>query len=178
MEMGLIEAGESFKELAGEEKTQVRMQALLAQMYDQSTDAINGFEKNQDSYIRRSQEMKATMQELSVTIGKAILPIMDSLVKKITPVIKSVSRWIENNPKLAKTIFIVTGAVSGLLAVAGILGIVLGAISVPVLIVIGVTGALIATFLTLKKNFDDAKKYIPKIWNYIADKVGKVIDSI
>ena len=125
MKDGLLKAGESFKDLEPEVKTQIRSQALLAQVINDSSDAINGFEENNDSFIRRQQELNATIKETEETIGNAILPIMDELLKKLLPVIDEIADWTRENPELTKNIIIATGAIAGLVAILGTLGLIL-----------------------------------------------------
>lgn len=122
---GLMGLTETFKTLDPAIRQSVQAQALMIQMTNQSSDAINGFEANQDSYIRRTQEMKAQITDLSVALGEALMPILDDAVKAITPVIKKFVKWAEENPELVKQITITTTAITGLVAVVGILGMML-----------------------------------------------------
>jgi len=128
LKSGLLKAGQSFKDLDPEVKIQIRSQALLAQVIDNSSDAINGFEKNNDSFIRRQQDLQATITETKETIGRLLLPIFDQLLKKILPIIQKLTVWIEKNPELTKKIIIVAGVVAGLVAVIGGLGLILPSI--------------------------------------------------
>ena len=87
---GLLEVGQTFKDLEPEVKNQIRAQALLAQVIDNSSDAINGFEENNDSFIRRTQELQATWQEFRAEIGTRFLPVADALLKALLPFIRDV----------------------------------------------------------------------------------------
>lgn len=125
MQMGLVEAGQSFKDLDVNVKNQIRAQALLAQIIDNSADAIAGFESNNDSFIRRQQELTATIKEAKKTLGEVFLPIIDDILKKILPVVEKIGEWIEKNPELTRTIVVVTAAVATLVAILGTLGLIL-----------------------------------------------------
>ena len=116
---GLIEQGQSFKNLAPEIKNQIRAQALLAQITENSSDAIAGFEANNDSFIRRQQDLNATIKETSEMIGKVLLPIIDKVLKKILPVVEGIREWIEANPELAEKIILITAVIAGMLLVLG-----------------------------------------------------------
>lgn len=142
MKMGLLEAGESFKQLQGQEKTQIRMQALVQQMYDQSSDALAGQEENMDSYIWKKQKMTAATKDLSVSLGKVLLPIIDNVVRALTPIIEKITDWIEENPKLVKNIMLAVGAISALLVVVGGLGLILSSVSAPLLAIVGLIAGL------------------------------------
>lgn len=123
MNDGLLEAGQTFKDLSPEVRNQVRAQALLAQSIDNSADAISGFEENNDSFIRRQQELNATVTEFKEALGTALLPIVDDLLKKLIPVVENIKLWAEQNPEVAKRVVILAGVLTGLVAIIGILGI-------------------------------------------------------
>lgn len=94
---GLLKVGQGgFKDLDPMVRTQIRSQALLSLAFKQSSDAINGFAENNDSFVRRSQELKATLQEIKEQIGFALLPVIDDLLKKILPFVsETLPRWID-----------------------------------------------------------------------------------
>jgi phage-related minor tail protein len=182
---GLLQEGQTLNDLDPAMRTQIQAQALLAQITNQSSDAIEGFTENQDSFIRRQQELQATMKDVSETIGTVFLPIIDDLLKKLLPVIAKVSEWVQENPKLTKVIIIATASLFGLLTVLGLIGLALPPIiagfallSWPVLAVIVAVGALIAIGVLLVKNWDKIRQGASNIWNGIKTVISGVIDSI
>lgn len=183
LSMGLMEADQKFAELEPSVKNQIRAQALLAQIIDNSSDAIEGFEANNDSFIRRQQDLNATLRETKVTIGKALLPVVDELLKKIKPIIKKVSEWMKNNKELTKKIVIVVAAIGGLMVVlgpllimlpgivtvVGMMGTAIAALTGPIGIAIAAIVALIAIGVLLYKNWDKIKEVLLSVWNKIKD---------
>ena len=168
LEMGLLGAEESFATLDPEVKMQIRSQALLAQIIDNSADAIAGFEENNDSFIRRQQELNATIKEAKKTLGDIFLPVVDDVLKKVLPLVSKFGEWVEVNPELARTIIVVTTAVAGLVAVLGTLGLILpkiialfGIIFSPIGLVIGIIVLFIAQLVAMGIQF----KYIYDKWN-------------
>ena len=141
LQTGLLKAGQGFKDLDPITRSQVRAQAMVSLAYKQSGDAIDGFEANNDSLIRRQQALRATFAELAVTLGNTFLPIIDSLVKKILPVIQAIGAWTEANPILTRNIVIVSAALAGLVAVIGLLGVAL--LSMKAATVLGVGAFLV-----------------------------------
>jgi len=175
---GLLKVGQKLSDLEPAMKTQITAQALLRQITLQSSDAIEGFEENNDSFLRRQLDLNATLKETRETIGKALLPVMDDLLKKVLPIISKISEWIEENPKLTAVIIGVTVALTALLVIVGLLGLALppiiagfGLISLPVLIVIGVIGALIAIGVLLWKNWETIKAKATEIFGAIVASV-------
>lgn len=192
MEDGLLAVGQKFKDLDPTIKNQIRAQALLSQVVDNSSDAINGFESNNDSLIRRSQDLSATLKELKETIGAILVPIIDKFVKKIKPLVKKLKEWTEANPELASKIVIIVAAIGalmlvlgpllillpGLIAAFGIMATVIGAITIPVLLVIAAIAAFIAIGVLLVKNWDSVKGLAEEIWGAISQFFIKILTSI
>lgn len=168
LQMGLLEAGQGFKDLDPEVKNQIRAQALLAQVIDNSSDAINGFEANNDSFIRRQQELNATTKEITATLGEAFLPIVDSILKKVLPVVGNIANWAKENKQLTIMIIGVVAGLTGLVAILGTLGLLLPGIITsftflgttfaflagPIGIIIALLGVIIATGWNLYNQWD------------------------
>jgi len=185
LEAGLLGAEEKFKDLEPQIKTQIRAQALLAQIIENSSDAISGFEENNDSFIRRQQELSATIKEVSGTLGAIFLPMVDKVLKKALPVVVKIGEWIEKNPKLSATIVIIAGALAGLVAVVGTLGILLpGIITVfglllgPIGLVGAAIGLIIAAVVLLVTNWDVAKAALSIIWEELSIKFKRIWQGI
>lgn len=183
---GLLEAGQGFKDLDPEVKMQIRAQALLGQIVDNSSDAISGFEANNDSLLRRQQDLTASIKELKKSIGDGLIPVVDSIVKKLIPVVKNIMEWAQQNPELAKGIALVVGILGALAVVIGPILIMLPGLSIaigalgaaftlltgPVGLVIAIIAALIAIGVLLYKNWDHIANFLAIAW----DKIKKVFE--
>lgn len=191
MNTGLLEAGQKFSDLDPILRSQIRAQALVTLAYKQSGDAIEGFEANNDSLIRRQQNLQATMKEISVTIGNVFLPVIDDLVKAITPVIEKIGEFAEENPMVVKWVTLSALALAGLVGAIGGLGIVLltitpalgflataiGGVSTallflsanPIGLIITGIGLLIASIYLLVENWDWVKEKTREIWTGISE---------
>lgn len=122
---GLLDAGQTLNDLDEEARNQVVAQALLAQSVANSSDAINGFAENNDSLIRRSQNLKATITEIKVAFGDIFLPMIDEATKKILPLVSNLREWVKANEDLAKTITLVTAGISATMVALGTIGLIL-----------------------------------------------------
>ena len=118
---GLIKAGSSFAKLDPAMRKQVQAQALLIQATKQSSDAINGFESNLDTYTTRMSNVKATIKDLKVVIGSAFLPAVDEALKKVLPIALAMGKWAGDNKELVKVLGEVALSVSALAVSIGIL---------------------------------------------------------
>ena len=145
-----------------------------------------------DSQIAKTMEFKQKWNELKVqfegtrnAIGQALMPILQQLMERVSPVIDKVTNWINENPKLVETLLIVGGVIAGLGAILTTLGAVLGGVSLAItavniafaptnlliLGIIAVLGGIIAMAILMKKAWDEN-------WNGIQDKTREVCDNI
>ena len=155
-EMGLLEAGQKLSDLEPAVQNQIKAQALLAQVTSQSSDAISWFEENSDSLIFRQLELKASLEDVSWTLGQAFLPIIDEVVKSLLPVVETVREWISENGELTLTITKWGLAITWIVAVLGTLwlaippiivaikwmGVVIGALLSPIWLLVAATAGL------------------------------------
>jgi len=149
-------------------------------------DVLNSTYKGFNEAARNTTEggiiaMNNELNRLRATIGKQFLPIIQEITTKLTPLLTSFISWIEANPELFRTITIVVGGLFALLAVVGLLGLAIPALSAgfadlavvigflvsPIgLIVLGIA-ALIAIGVLLYKNWDTISAYAVQVWGAI-----------
>lgn len=122
--------------------------------------------------------MKVETDNLKEAIGGSLLPILTQLLKQIEPVILRTTDWISKNPELTKNILLVSGAIAGIVAVLGTLGVVmpavvagataigaaLGLISLPALAVIALLGIIGTSVYFIVKNWNGAMEQLGIIW--------------
>ena len=85
-------------------------------------------EKRFATTASQMQLLKNNINDAAIVLGATFLPIINDIVKAVTPLIVRLSEWIEQNPTLARNIIIVVAAIAGLVAVVGMLGLVLPSI--------------------------------------------------
>jgi TP901 family phage tail tape measure protein len=64
-------------------------------------------------------QLQATIQDLMITVGEALLPALAQIVDCLKPVIMGLAEWMKANSELTSTILIVGAAVGGLMVVIG-----------------------------------------------------------
>jgi len=131
------------------------------------------------------QKQNAEWADLKVTIGTTVMPVLNDLLRKITPIVEIVIKWIKENPKLTKTIIIATAGLTALVAVIGLLGLALPAIisgftllTGPIGLVIVVIGSLIFFVKKIIDNWWALEVAGAIIWEKIKDTVGSAVDWI
>lgn len=100
-------------QLTEAEKKQALTNAVVAQWKKELAEAGDVQETMQEKLAR----VNAQRDNLKNTIWDALIPIVDKLLKKVTPIIEKVVDWAEKNPKLIATIMWVVTAVAWLIAV-------------------------------------------------------------
>lgn len=192
LELGLLGVDEKMSELDPEIKNQIRAQALLAQIYDNSSDAINGFAENNDSFIRRQQDLNASIKETKKALGEALLPMIDKALKGILPFVDKIKDWTEKNKKLTPILLAIGIGLSGLVFTLGMLGIILPGIitlivilhlsmipiTIAILGVIAVIGLLIAIGWQFYHHWDEIKEGMVIIFEELADTVYDIWENI
>lgn len=76
------------------------------------------------AYVKNNPELafaqlKATVQDLAIVVGRAVLPALIQFVNFVEPIVESVIKWIEGNSNLSTTMILVAGAIGLALTVLG-----------------------------------------------------------
>ena len=141
-------------EMTAQEKRLYRVQLIMS-----DTSVVAGdFARTSGEVANQMKIAKEQFTQTSAQLGTALLPIMTKVLNKINSVMQAISKWVEENPKLAKAIMYATVVVGGLSLAVGILAtsviafqIALGPIG---LIIIGITAAIAGVILMFTK-WDD-----------------------
>jgi len=81
-----------------------------------ATDAYNQMEQ---STGRQLEKLKVQFQDIAITIGTALMPVLKTLLDTIMPIVTKVGEWISEHPKLTAAILGAVGALGALLLLAG-----------------------------------------------------------
>ena len=172
------------RKLTQEEKVLAR----VAIMFSNTADAQGDAERTSESYTNQVKAAEAAMIELNIAIGNALIPTMTSLVKIVSPIISKMATWAEENPTLVKTV-IAVGTGIGILGVALIgLGLILpgitavmgifSAVSLPLVLIIGgITAAIVAGFL-IWKNWGTIVSFFGNLWNTVWTGIKSVFNTV
>lgn len=126
------------------------------------------------------------------TIGEALAPALTELFAKLTPIINKIVDWITNNKELVANILLVGGAVAGIIAVIGTLGLVLPSIIAgvtalgtvlafiisPIGLVVVAIAALVAAIIYCVTHWDIIKAKVIEVWEFIKAYIANAVDAI
>ena len=188
---GIIEVG---KEMTAQQKVTAR----LGLFFEQTNKVQGDFVNTSDQFANKTRILRAEIENQAVSIGEKLMPIISKVLELV---IKAIEYWnglSEANKDLAIKIAVIVAVIGPLLVVLSqiiiavttlapifaFLGGVIAGLSVPVLIVIGVIGALIAIGVLLWKNWDwvsqkarELGAILSGVWANIGDKAQWVKDK-
>ena len=174
--MGFSAYADDIKEMAAsmgfntEELTKSQEALALTEIIMRETQgSVQGMKDDTDSYARMQRELRTATIEMTQVFGDVFLPMATDLLEAITPIIQRIGEWIEENPELTKNLIIAAGAISGFVAVAGGVGLLLLAISKPALILTGVIAGLAAVGWFVAKNWEKIKDRLSDMWTSITE---------
>jgi hypothetical protein len=171
----------STTDLTENEKRLLRMEVIMQQTAVTSGDFAN----TSDSLSNRQRILDATLTNVSATLGTTFIPIIQDVLNKVSPIIQKVSEWIQANPELARNIILVTGAIAGLVAIAGTLGLLIptivtgfGMLISPVGAVVVAITAVIGAITYLWTTNEEFRDKITEIWNSIQEIAMTVFNGL
>lgn len=87
---------------------QAKILAATEVIFRQSTDALGDFQKTQDGLANSSRTMSAQFDDLKLTLGQALLPVIDAILPKV----RAFAAWASENPDIVKAVVIAVGGLS------------------------------------------------------------------
>jgi len=189
------EAQKALIQFGSESEKVSAIQEGLAQNLRETTDTVGNGLDGQLARVKRSFE------SIGDGITKALLPAIDRITTAISPVIEKFSAWADENPKLLSNIVLIAGALAGITAAAGIIGLVLPSIiggfklfasaigmvskafailaANPVILIIAAIVAVIAGLAYLIiKNWEAISTFFVNLWEGIKNAFSSAIDWI
>ncbi len=187
---GSVEAGQAVLSLTGDNAAMFRDD--LDAMANSAGAATGAFNEMENSATRQAASMKAVFDDIKITIGNVLLPILKDLVASIKPVLESIKNWVQENPELTKTVILIAGAIGGLLVTLGplliilpgiiaalpILGAAFAVLTGPVGLIIAAIVGLIAIGVLLWKNWDNILNFFKGVPGRIGEAFAGVTDII
>lgn len=129
--------------------------------------------------------MQVSLGNLKESIGASLQPAIAKILETVQPLIERFAKWAEQNPDLLAKIIMVAGAIAGLVAVLGTLGMILPAIiaffallTAPVLVIIGIIVALGVAIYSIIGIFNILKNDSALVWEGIKITINEKITAI
>lgn len=136
---------EGKEKLTGQARLQAKAEATLAIAVEQSKNAIGDYQRTKGDLANMTRTLMGRLEDLWVTLGSKLIPVVTKIVGKLQEVVSNVSDWIEANPALTSRLVKFVAVASSLMLVLGPMAIVLPKI------VAGMTALKIATTFVMIK---------------------------
>ena len=131
-----------------------------------------------NEYRQSLQELRSQAVAIGRMFAETFIPVMTDIAESLSPILASLRDWVEENPQLTKTIVIATGALFGIVAILGTLGLVIPkiiagvkiltgvftAIASPIIIKIALLAALVAGLWWLWDNSERVLEFLQIAW--------------
>lgn len=134
------------------QKAYARYTIILEQTARAQGDSV----KTAGSFANQMKRLQAAAENIGVAIGSTLLPILTKVSSALLNVSGSVVKWVQENPQLAKTIFLVAAGVTalgaGLVVVGGIIAaasVALSALTAPFALIAGAIGLVVPALMAL-----------------------------
>jgi hypothetical protein len=95
---------------------QQKILAAQKVIFEQTTDAQGDFARTSDGLANSQRTLTAQMENLQVSIGQALLPVVEAIL----PLVQSFAAWASNNPKAFLVIAGAIGAVAAAIVATNI----------------------------------------------------------
>lgn len=103
------------------------LQNISNKAFSENNSLKNEAAKKEQTAAAQMAKLKNNMQALAITVGNALLPVINDLVQAVMPYVQGIANWIKNNKALTGTIVKVALAAAGLAygisIVAGAIGV-------------------------------------------------------
>jgi TP901 family phage tail tape measure protein len=107
--------------------------------------ALTQAQERMGTFDRQMKILGATINDIGITIGTALLPVLQKVMDFILPVVNTVAKWVAANPELSAQILIAVGIIGGLAVVLALAGAAMGLLLSPIgliAVAIGVTALI------------------------------------
>ena len=136
--------------------------------------AIQGWGLVQKDFNQQLSQLSSTAGVAMITLGEALMPLATTLVKDLTPALKSFGEWVSTHGKEASQIFLVLAAVIGGALLAALV-IVVGGFIIANAAIIGITiaiGIVIGAIVLLVTHWKQIGDWLSGKWHDILSAVG------
>lgn len=157
--------------------TNQKVTARLSLIYKQTAKTQGDFVNTAEGAANASRVLRATLENVSAQIGKTLIPIVQSVLKEILPVVEKISAWIKENEKLTKRIAIVVVVLGGLAVALAPILIMLPGIVVAIGLLLGPLGVVAAAVVLFGAGYATNFLHIRDITNWVVEHVVKLYGS-
>lgn len=170
-----------YDDMTQAEKVQLRYNYVMAM----SKNAIGDYARTSDGTANSMRTFQASVENLAITLGQNLLPIVTPIIQKATEMVNAFSAA---DPELQRLILGIAGIAAaagpaliilgGMVSGFGSLVSILGAVLSPIGLIITAIAALSAGFVYLMNTNEQFRDAVLQVWDSISLKIQSVRDII
>lgn len=170
-----------YDDMTQAEKVQLRYNYVMAM----SKNAIGDYARTSDGTANSMRTFQASVENLAITLGQNLLPIVTPIIQKATEMVNAFSAA---DPELQRLILGIAGIAAaagpaliilgGMVSGFGSLVSILGAVLSPIGLIITAIAALSAGFVYLMNTNEQFRDAVLQVWDSISSKIQSVRDII
>jgi len=116
-----LEVQKAVGAMSGSMKTYTEFSALANEQMKTGSSITDEYNTKNNNTAGQMAKLKNSLRALAITVGNALLPVVNSLVESVAPMIKSAGEWMQKNKGLVTTIVKVAAAIGVFsIAVSGV----------------------------------------------------------
>ena len=138
-----------------------------------------------DTYAGKQKQLQNQLNSVKSAIGTALIPILQALIKPITPVLQAIAQFVTANPKLTAAILAVIAVVGTLVGGISLMNTVMSMVAVaqtvalgPILLVVAAVAALAAGAIAVVTHWSQISTFFVNLWNTVKDATVSAINAI
>lgn len=137
------------------EGTETERVAALVSVLNSTYEGMNETQRKTSAGMEKG--LTLAFNRMQEALGEGLVPVLNSVMEKLLPVLNAIGDWIEKHPELTAKIVLSAAAVAGLVAVVGALGLALPVVAAGIAVLLGPVGlvaAAIAGLILVVRNLD------------------------
>lgn len=170
-----------YSEMSQAEKVQLRYNYVM----EMSKNAQGDYARTSDGTANSMRTFQASVDNLSIALGKNLLPVITPLIQKATELVNS---FAAADPKIQKLVVLLGGiaaiagpvlmVIGGMVSGFGTLVSIIGALLSPIGLVVAAIAGLSAGIAYLMKTHEGFRNTVLGVWDSISEKIQSVKDLL
>ena len=116
-----LEVQKAVGAMSGSLDTYNKLSGISMDQMKKGTSITDEYNTKNNNTAGQLAKLRNSMKSVAITVGNALLPVVNSLVESLAPILKSVGNWMRNNKGLVTTLVKVAAVVTAVsFAISGV----------------------------------------------------------
>ena len=116
-----LEVQKAVGAMSGSMETYAKLSGISMDQMQKGTSITDEYNTKNNNTAGQLAKLRNNLKSVAITVGNALLPVVNSLVESLAPILKSVGNWMRNNKGLVTTLVKVAAVVTAVsFAISGV----------------------------------------------------------